>query len=66
MGLPLPGHQQCSLGGVVFNTLLDAGVERTINKFAGDNKVGGTAESLKQEETLQRDLENGALSNHAT
>ena len=36
---------------------MDAGVECIISKFADDTKLGGTVDSLKGQDALQRDLE---------
>lgn len=47
-------------GPVLFNTCindLDAGMERTISKFAHDMKQGGAVGSLKEQSALQRGLD---------
>ncbi|KAK4816061.1 hypothetical protein QYF61_011069 [Mycteria americana] len=59
------GDQQCSSEfnsrarsvQYIYIKNLDAGVECTISKFANDTKLGGAVDSLKGQDTLQRDLD---------
>lgn len=45
------------LGPVLFITDLDAGLMCILSKFADDTKLGGTDDSLKGREVLQRDFD---------
>jgi len=38
----------------VFINVLDAGIECTLSKFAGDTKLGGAVHSLEAREVLER------------